>query len=46
MVVSGVIFSEPLAAPPKLAGIERTDPRARDRDRAISAAASSSAKSK
>jgi tetratricopeptide (TPR) repeat protein len=47
MTVSGVIFSEPLATPPKLAGMgARIDARARDRDRAISAAASAGAKQK
>ena len=41
MTVSGVIFSEPLAAPPKLTGMgARTDALARERDRAISGAVS------
>ena len=41
MSVSGLIFSEPLAAPPKLAGMgARTDAAVRDRDRAISSAIS------
>ncbi len=45
MTVSGVIFSDPLAAPPKLAGMgARTDARARDRDRAILGADSAGTK--
>ena len=45
MTVSGAIFSEPVASPPKLAGIEpRTNAMVRDRDRAISTAASTDPK--